>query len=174
MHEIITFHFRQKRTINVDSCTTSKPLNQKIWLPELKLFELDKDALLSPTGWLTDSIINAVQKILRKQFPDVSGLQDTGLGLLCNFTILKGEFIQILHSPGHWLTVSTVGLAHPHVAVFDSMYSTISTPVALQLASILCTSCKCIQLEFMDVQKQVFAVFVWRCLSFFWYISEWE
>ena len=62
---------------SVLSCTTSKSLNQKIWLPELKLFEFDKDALLSPTGWLTDSIINAVQKILRKRFPDVSGLQDT-------------------------------------------------------------------------------------------------
>lgn len=104
----------------------------------MDLLEIDRDTLLAPTGWLTDSIINAVQKILRRQFPDVNGLQDTCLGLLCSFCILQGEFIQILYSPGHWLTVSTVGLEHPHVAVFDSKYSTLSTSVALQIASIMC------------------------------------
>ena len=148
-------YFRQKHVIDLDSCMISKSPNEKMWIPELELREIDKDSLLSQTGWLTDSTVNAVQKLLKKQFHDVSGLQDICLGLVCNFSILKGEFIQILHSPAHWLTVSTVGLEHPHVAVFDSKYNTITTPVALQISSILCTSHKSIQLEFMDVQQQV-------------------
>ena len=151
----ITLSFRHKVVIYVDYCAISKPSSPKIWLPELKLLESDKETLLSPTGWLTDSIVNAVQSLIRKQFPDISGLQDTCLGSVYEFNTLQGEFFQILYSPGHWLTVSIVGLAHPCVAVFESKYNTVSTDVASQVASILCTSHKCIQLQFMDVQQQV-------------------
>ena len=102
----------------------------KSWLPELSL-DVDKQCLLNPVGWITDSVINAVQKLLKQQFPQVSGLQPVELGLVHNFNIIQGEFIQILHSPGHWVTISTVDLAHPRVAVFDSLYSTLITPVVL-------------------------------------------
>ncbi len=147
-------YFSNRVVIDVDSCTVSKR-NPKAWLPDFQLFESDRDCILSPTGWLTDTIINAVQIMLKKQFPHINGLQDTCLGSVYQFNSLQGEFIQILFSPGHWLTISTMGLTHPCVAVFDSKYSTVSTPVASQIASILRTSHQHIELQFMDIQQQV-------------------
>ena len=46
----------------------------------LHLLQKDKEILLSPTGWVTDSIVNAAQKLLREQFPHLPGLQDVSLG----------------------------------------------------------------------------------------------
>ena len=149
----------------------SKP--PKPWLPELALLDVDKESLLSPVGWITDSIVNAVQKLLKLQFPHNGGFQPVELGLVYSFEIVQDEFIQILHSPGHWITCSTIGLAHPHVAVFDSLYNTASTPVALQLSTILCTEQKSIQLQFMDVQRQVCSM-QHTLLVFTCFIIEWE
>ena len=82
-----------------------------MWLPSLNLSQTDKDILLSPTAWITDSIVNAAQQLLREQFPQLPGLQDVSLGLTMAFDIMPGEFLQILHtSQGHWLTVSTTGV----------------------------------------------------------------
>ena len=50
-----------------------------IMASKVELLEFDKEALLSPTGWLTDSIVNAVQRLIKKQFPDIKGFQDTCL-----------------------------------------------------------------------------------------------
>jgi len=80
-------------------------------IPDLGLSERDQFTLLSPTAWLTDKIINATQKLLKAQSPDVSGFQSVacGLTLTMNFNIEAGELIQILHTEGHWLTISTPG-----------------------------------------------------------------
>ncbi len=72
--------------------------------------------------------MNAAQHLLQNHFPNLEGLQDVTLGVVCNFTVNQGEFVQIIHSvPGHWLTVSTVGLKHPNIAILDSAYSNISS-----------------------------------------------
>lgn len=85
------------------------------WLPTLKLHIYEQDILLSPTAWLSDTIVNASQDLLKKQFPNISGL---ALGLVMNFTIQTGEFVQILHTTeGHWLTISTLALHHSDVNV---------------------------------------------------------
>lgn len=151
----IKYCYRDRGTIDVESCAVSKRACPKTWLPELKLLELDKEAILCPTGWLTDSIINAVQCLLKKQFPNINGFQDTCLGSVYNFKTLQSDFIQILFSPGHWLTISTMGLIYPSVAVFDSKYNTASTQVSTQIASILCTNLHQIKLQFMNIQLQV-------------------
>ena len=83
------------------ACPVSKRACPKTWLPELKLLEMDKEVILCPTGWLTDSIINAVQRLLKKQFPNINGFQDTCLGSVYNFKILQGDIIQILFSPNY-------------------------------------------------------------------------
>jgi len=73
----------------VDTCAIRKSSVPTLWLPELKLLESDKEAFLSPTGWLTDSIVNAVQSLINKQFPDIKGFQDTCLESVHEFNICK-------------------------------------------------------------------------------------
>ena len=44
---------------------------------------------------LNDSLINAAQKLLKKQFPTVSGLQDVGLGSWMSFQYQGGELLKL-------------------------------------------------------------------------------
>ena len=113
----------------------------------------------------------------KEEFPDLKGLQPVTLGLVCNFNVVRGEFVQIIHSPGenylynsmhelctiylvigHWVTVSTLGLPHPRVAVYDSVYKTAPAPLTQQIASILCTAHSNIQLEYQNIQQQVHTI----------------
>ena len=73
-------------------------LPPKCWIASLELTVLDKDVLLSPTWMLNDSLINAAQKVLKKQFPTVSGLQDVELGSWMSFRYQAGEFAQVIHT----------------------------------------------------------------------------
>ncbi len=122
----------------------------KSWIADLKLFESDKKLLLDPVGWLNDSIVNAAQEVLKKQFPALGSLQDVALGVCMNFKIQAGDFIQILHSNYHWLTI---GLQYP---VFDSLYTSISTTVKAQIANLMSTQNTKIGVNIMDVQTQVY------------------
>lgn len=115
----------------------------------------DRQILLNPVGWLSDGIINAAQCLLKKQFPDIHSLQKVSLGHVMNFCIQRGNFVQILHSNNHWLTVSSIGLEHPKVKVFDSLYSSIPEMVKAQIACLLCTKESNIEVSIMDVQIQV-------------------
>ena len=128
----------------------------KPWLPCLGLLELDKQALLNPVGWLSDSIINAVQCLIQKQFPHVNSMQDVCLGRTMAFQVRHNDFMQILHSnDNHWLMVSSSGLDFPQVQVLDSLYLSIPTMVKAQIASLLCMSHSMIQVDIMDIAKQV-------------------
>ena len=93
------------------------------WLPDLKLTDADRQTLLDPLGWLTDSHINAAQQLLKEACAAISGFQDVACGVVLSFDVELGEFVQILNNQrGHWLTVSTIGCPHPTIAVYDSMY----------------------------------------------------
>lgn len=83
----------------MDTYSTVELKPPEPWLPELGLVCIDKESLLSPVGWITDSIVLAAQKLLQGQFPSIKGLQPVTLGLLCNFNVIQGGFLQILHSP---------------------------------------------------------------------------
>ena len=45
------------------------------------------------------------------------------------FTTLKSLKENLSKYCTHWVTISTIGLAHPQVAVFDSLHNAASTPV---------------------------------------------
>ena len=103
-----------KKPIDVESY---KPKRSKIekrwWIPELGLVQSDRDILLSPTEWLSDNIVNASQKLLKKANPRVSDLQDVACGLTMNFVVEPDEFVQIIHTcHGHWNTISTIVVMH--------------------------------------------------------------
>lgn len=134
-----------------------KTRQSKIWLTDLQLKQSDRDILLSVTGWLTDTIIDAAQILLAQQFPNISGLQSVALGLTMAFNIQTGEFVQILNtSRSHWLTVTTIGVKHQAtIKVYDSMYDCLPRMAQAQVASILCTQQSIIKVEMMDVKKQV-------------------
>ena len=128
----------------------------EVWIADLNLHHTDKEILLSPTQWLTDTIINAAQQLLTKQFPQLPGLQDVSLGQTMSFVVQPEEFLQIVHSSqGHWLTVSTIGVQHPQVRVFDSLYNFLPQLAKAQIASMLCTKQAKIEVQIMDVQTQV-------------------
>ena len=58
---------------------------------------------------LSNESINLTQILLKKQFPEVSGFQDTVIGKTQSFGIVKtdGNFIQILHVGSlHWVCVA--------------------------------------------------------------------
>ena len=108
-----------------------------MWLPSLNLSQKDKVILLSPTAWITDSIVNAAQQLSREQFPQLPHLQDVSLCLTMTFDAMPGEFLQILHtSQDHWLTISTIGVQHPNVKVYDSLFDFLAKA---QIASLLCS-----------------------------------
>ena len=99
--------------------------------------------------------INAAQNLLKQQMPTGTGFQDVILGKTLAFEVEADEFVQILHNGhNHWLAISTIGAAHPEVLVYDSMYPSTSTPAKQQIAGLLATSEKVIQLTHMDVQMQ--------------------
>ena len=132
----------------------SKIDNSTMWIPELKLSFRDKEILLSSNAWLTDSIIDAAQTLLKRATP-VPGLQSVSCALTMTYDVQPGEFVQILNNGrGHWVTVSTIGTVHPNIKVYDSLYSCASSHLKTQIAAVLATEKSHIQLKFMDVPVQ--------------------
>ena len=96
-------------------------LGPKYWIPSLQLLMFDYEALVGGR-WLTDNIINAVQKLLKDSYPFIGGLQVTTLAEVLAFKVEKGEFVQVLNvDNSHWITCSTVGCKRGEVNVFVSM-----------------------------------------------------
>lgn len=126
-----------------------------MWIEHLGLNEFDKENLLHPTGWLTDNIMNAAQQLLRKQFPDLLGLQSVILGQTMSFKIQSGEFLQILHSVNHWVTVSTLSSENSSIKLYDSHYTGIPSLLEAQIATLLCTDRDQVEVEIQNVQSQV-------------------
>ena len=93
------------------------------WLKKLKLHEADKDSLYNGK-WLTDNIIDAAQALLRKAYHHIGGLEPVCLGQTLQFTVQRGEFVQILNvSNSHWVTLSNIGCKPGTVNIFDSIPS---------------------------------------------------
>jgi len=132
----------------------SKKKEPVMWIQELQLSPSDRDILFNSTAWLTDSIFDAAQKLLKKACP-VSGLQSVSCGLTMTYDVQPGEFIQVLNTgQGHWVTISTIGTSHPTVRIYDSLYSSAGTRLKAQIAAVMATEQQNLTLEFMDVAMQ--------------------
>ncbi len=103
-------------------CKPKEPM----WINELNLTLQDKE-LLENESYINDQIIYWAQKLLEKEFPDITGWQST----LCAqrkslFVVLPrgSKFVQImLTRNNHWVTISNIqdeGNA-AHVSVYDSL-----------------------------------------------------
>ena len=132
---------------DVDTC------NGGSWkrIGDVSLTEVDEKELL--TGkWLNDKLIHAAQLLLKQR--EISSLQNPLFGQTLSFAPVRDDFVQILHSESHWVTVSTIGTQHPTVRVYDSLYTSLPASTKVQIAALLQTEEKSIKLEWANVQKQ--------------------
>ena len=81
---------------------------------------------------LDDNVINVAQKLIKKKFPLVDGLQDTLL-TQTSFNRCTSEGVQIHHTGNiHWITSSSIG--GQQVNVYDSLYANLTDSTEKQLA----------------------------------------
>ena len=110
--------------IDVESykVTAKFEMQSKFWIEYLNLTQDDRNIMLSSNAWLSDTIVNAAQQLL-KSSNVITGLQNVLLGQTHSFAVEFGAFVQILHTGcGHWHVVSTIGTKHAEVNIFDSIY----------------------------------------------------
>ena len=101
------------------------------WIKELGLKKVDRK-ILQQKSMLNDRIINAAQKLIKNQFPQVGGLQDPVLSQT-SFECCPGEGVQIHHTGNtHWITSSSIG-GQP-IAVYDSLFDDLTESTEKQLA----------------------------------------
>ena len=137
------------------------------------LVEQDYQLILSPAGWLDCSIIHHAQVLLHDVNPLIEGLQHPTLGPVRNFSVVSGEFVQILHTGrDHWVCVSSIGCLPGLVNLYDSLYhDVIGQEVEDQVRNLLSESFEGV--DYVPVQQQtngsdcgVFAVAFATCLVF--------
>ena len=58
----------------------------------------DKAILKSSNAWLSDSIRNAAQLLLKGEMHWLEGLQNVNFGLTNSFEVETGDFVQIIHT----------------------------------------------------------------------------
>jgi len=88
-------------------------------MPELELFQDDKQVILSG-GWLLQQHICAAQLLLKQKQP---GLQDTLDLAMLRWNSRSDNFIQIINlSNSHWVCVSNINCPPGVVDVYDSLF----------------------------------------------------
>ena len=143
--------------IDVETYTPKTAEKENNFGVQNDLFTLteDESILYSQTAWLTDTIIDTAQKLLKQKVPARNGFQDVCCGQTYAFDVESSEFTQVLHNGhGHWLTISTIGAQEAELLVYDSLYPSISSSVKRQIAALLATDHDEITLRHMNVQMQ--------------------
>ena len=111
------------------------------WLEELRLNKDDEENLISGK-WLNDTLIDAGQRLLQKQFGEkFKRLQDLCLTRTLSLDICQGEFVKILNkNNNHWFTISTIGCKYPAtVRVYDSATKYVTYRNKEEISSLLTT-----------------------------------
>lgn len=135
----------------------SKVITDNHWISinDIKLTCQDRETLKSQE-WLNDNHISAAQYLLKKQHPDMSGLQPPILQCTQTFEVHHNrEFIQCLNlANNHWIMVSTVGCVPGVVNVYDSLRLGLSTSVKRTIANLLHTNKPTIVIQQARMQLQ--------------------
>ena len=94
---------------------------------KIKLYQDDK-VLLEENQRLNDKHINFAQAMLRGQFPQCDGLQNTLLQGRHKYNTAT-KMVQILHVRGdHWVVVSNLLCPENEIRFYDTVYSDIDEP----------------------------------------------
>ena len=140
---------------HVDISSDEEEGTVSYWVPDLLLEESDRK-ILEGSGWLNDKIINSYQKLLKKKYAGVTGLQST---LYCEDLKCKPEhsqkLVQVIHvGKCHWACISTIGCAKGAVSVMDSLYPMLPHKAVQQVAAILKHKGASFDLVYEDVDLQ--------------------
>ena len=100
--------------------------------------------------WLSDSVINVAQKLLKARHSSIGGLQNTLLAKNMQFQIERENFVQILNvSDSHWIMIGNVGYVPGEIHVCDSMgHTDVPQKVKQQIAAMILTPTTIITLIF--------------------------
>ena len=137
---------RSRRSMSSTVLPSSKP-----WVSSLGLTDRERH-VLEVGDWLEDEHIVAALTLLRRQFPDVEGLQLPSLGLVLQFQAFSGKKtgLQILHNGGsHWVTLSSMD--GENVTCFDNLHIGVTPTVEAQITC-LCPGASVVSLP--DVHRQ--------------------
>ena len=159
-------------TITIDLSNDSQSRDTPTVWVQTSLYTLhgtDRPLILSPSGWLNDKIIHALQMLLIQHFPDTDGLEPPTLEQIQGFQLHFGEFVQLLNvRNSHWIVVSNLGCDKDVGNVSDTMYPSIlsSTVVCSEPALHCCRQhvhlCK---LWFTNFCVCVSALYIIRCVG---------
>ena len=131
--------------------------SNSLWIQQLGIFIEDMYILQSNTQWLNDNIINCAQKLLKTDYPNIQGFQNTQLGKKLSFKMIDWEhpFIQILHVNGnHWVTVSNVGCEKGFINIYDSQYRYVSKATLRQICCFLTPDTRIMKFGLVNIQRQ--------------------
>ena len=137
------------------------------------LTESDYKIILDKDGWLNCDIIQKTHVYLQEVNPHIEGFQRPTLGIVRNFDIVSGEFIQILNTGNdHWVYISSIGCDAGVVNLYDSLFNDIvSQEVEDQTKDLLADTY--VGLNYVPVQQQcngsdcgVFSIAFATCLVY--------
>ena len=114
----------QLTTTDPTTLKDSKDHMQTGWIncSDVLLYTRHKDILSSRSGWLDDLIIDAVQSMLKQQYPQIGGFQPPALSIAFAMTPPQLQFVQVINiKRNHWVTLSTVGCQQSIIKICDSM-----------------------------------------------------
>eukprot|EP00731_Ephydatia_muelleri_P019971 Em0012g796a len=124
------------------------------WVPGLTT---EDKKMITSGGWISDEIVNAGQKLLKSTYPNIQGLQEVALGMVCHTALQKAvsEFIQIMNTGKHHrVTVSNINCNDEEIHVYDCASGSPTSSLLNKIASIVCTPKVIIKLTYIDVQMQ--------------------
>ena len=106
--------------------------------------------------WLTDRTINIAQSLLKRQYPEIGGLQSCLLGQTLAFDVEKGKFVQILFvNKNHWITISNINCPPEEINVYDSRPSSdLNFHAKEQIAALIFSEKKQVTLNILSLQTQ--------------------
>ena len=111
-------------------------------------------------GWLSDTIIDATQAVLRQQFPYDEGMQSVLYAAKPEFQPVSARFVQIINThPNdgglHWICFSNFNSDDGIVNLYDSSGEIyMSTATEKAVAKIMCTPLPKIFVRHMKCSKQ--------------------
>ena len=138
----------------VEICTKSNKW-LKIGSYVLSLAERE---MLCNNDWLTDLHMNSVQVLLKKQFLQIGGLQNTAVlqssRIMQSFPDGCGS-LQIVHiNNNHWVVASTLNCHKSDISVYDSLNSSVDLETQAILTKLLRTPKDIFTIQIAKVNKQ--------------------
>ena len=117
--------------------------------------------------WLSDLHINAVQVLLKQQYPQIGGLQNVVLLQSSKSTkpfatSSHGSLQVVPVNNNHWIVVSTLNCstATADITVYDSLNSSVHMETQLIIARLLKTNKESFKIHIAKVNRQMIVQFL--------------